>query len=271
MNLPIRQEFAAVTLLLMVACAAPAPAAPGPEVRSDAGVESAISLALDRLDPLLQRYVEGTGVRYAAWRASSKDRRTLDGVVEALEELSSRTLSASERAALQINLYNTVTLRLVLDGDPKNSIRDLSKLTLGFGIFHAKRLDFDGERISLDSLEDQLRAESQDPRVHFAVNCASNSCPALLNEAFRSERLEQQLEQQSHAFLMREDAIRLGSSTLELSKIFDWYADDFGGQKGVLEFIGRYAPTAVGVQVQARGEELRIKFMSYDWNLNRLP
>ena len=270
MNAPIRQGFAAVALLLMISCAAPAPAAPAPEVRTDASAEATISLALDRLDPLLQRYVEGNGVRYGAWRASAEDRRTLDGVVETLEELSTATLSASERAALQINLYNTATVKLVLDGDPKNSIRDLSKLTLGFGVFHAKRLRYDGERVSLDSLEDQLRAETGDPRVHFAVNCASNSCPALLNEAFRGERLEQQLEQQSRAFLTRQDAIRLTSSTLELSKIFDWYANDFGGREGVLEFVKRYSPAALGEQIEARREELPVNFMSYDWGLNRL-
>lgn len=267
MNNRNRPFLIALLLLALLACGTPTPASPdAPQTELPS-----VQIALDRLDLLLERYVVGNDVRYDAWRSAGDDRMALRRIILTLEESSRETHSVLERQALQINLYNTVTLELVLDGAPRESIRDLSRLTLGFGVFHAKRLHYKGEKMSLDTLEDRLRAESQDPRVHFAVNCASNSCPALLNESFRAERLDEQLERQSHAFLLREDAILLTENKLLLSKIFDWYADDFGGHAGVLEFVERYAPTELATQIREHREQLRVEHMSYDWALNRAP
>jgi len=227
---------------------------------------------LDRYDDLLGRYVEGKLVRYDAWRDNAPDREALAQIVAAFEATGPTSLAASERYALYINLYNAKTLQLVLDGNPEDSIRDLSKAKFGFGVFFKKSIDFDGESISLNALEKRLREESGDARVHFAVNCASLSCPALLGEAFRGELLEEQLEKQSFAFLERDDALRFeerptGAPVVRLSKIFDWYAKDFGGPKGVRRFVRDYAPDRFHTLLAGGG--FRIAHMDYDWRLNR--
>ena len=226
---------------------------------------------LDRYDELLARYVDGNRVRYDVWRKDTQDRDALAEIVVALERTDPAQLEADNRFALYTNLYNAKTLQIVLDGNPENSIRNLSKARFGFGIFYKKLIDFDGETISLSALEKRLREESQDPRVHFAVNCASRSCPALLDQAFRGKQLDEQLEQQSFAFLERSDAIRVeerpgGPPLARLSKIFDWYAKDFGGPAGVRRFVREYAPEALRSQL-AGG--FRIAHLDYDWSLNR--
>ena len=232
----------------------------------------AADTTLDRYDDLLGRYVAGNSVRYDAWRDSTADREALAEIVAALEATNPAALETTDRFALYINLYNTKTLQLVLDGNPENSIRDLSKAWFGFGIFYKKLIDFDGETISLNALEKRLREESEDPRIHFAVNCASLSCPALLDEAFRGERLDALLEQQSFAYLERSDALLVderpnGKILVRLSKIFDWYAGDFGGTAGVRKFILDYAPERI--KTKLGDGKFRPTHMSYDWSLNR--
>ncbi len=227
---------------------------------------------LDRYDELLARYVDGDNVRYDAWRESAADVVELLEIVAALEAVSPSALDDADRYALFINLYNAKTLQLVLQGNPAESIRDLSRKRFGFGVFFKKVIDFDGERISLDALEKRLRFESDDPRVHFAVNCASRSCPALLGEAYRGERLGAQLDAQSYAFLQRDDALRFearatGADLVRLSKIFDWYAKDFGGAAGVRRFVRKYAPEDLREELGGGG--FRITHMDYDWSLNR--
>ena len=228
--------------------------------------------ALDRYDELLGRYVAGDSVRYDAWRENATDRETLAEIVSEFEATVPAALEAEDRYALYINLYNAKTLQLVLDGNPEKSIRDLSKAKFGFGIFFKKLIDFDGETISLNALEKRLREESGDARIHFAVNCASLSCPALLDEAYRGERLDAQLEQQSLAFLERSDALLVderpnGNVLVRLSKIFDWYAGDFGGTAGVRKFVLDYAPE--NIKAKLGDGKFKPAHMRYDWSLNR--
>ena len=227
---------------------------------------------LNRYDLLLERYVEGDRVRYDAWRENEEDHAALSGIAAALEATDPASLDEPSRQALYINLYNAKTLQLVLDGNPKESIRELSKARFGFGIFFKEIVDFDGKTISLNALEKRLREESGDPRVHFAVHCASHSCPGLLDEAFRGERLDEQLEHQSFAYLERADAMLIeerpgGPPVVRLSKIFDWYAKDFGGASGVREFVRRYAPVE---RRDALAGGFRIAYLDYDWSLNRV-
>lgn len=237
-----------------------------------AALGPAASDTLDRYDDLLERYVVDGGVRYDAWRANTTDRDTLAEIVGALESTSPASVEPGHRFALYINLYNAKTVQIVLDGEPEKSIKELSRARFGYGIFYKKLIDFDGDTVSLNSLEKRLREESADPRVHFAVNCASLSCPALLDEAYRGDRLEEQLERQSRAFLERDDALRLedrgfGAPLVRLSKIFDWYAKDFGGAQGVRRFVREYAPSPVRARIEGGG--FRLAYMEYDWRLNR--
>ena len=237
-----------------------------------APIVAAADITLESYDVLLGRYVAGNYVRYDAWRDNAADLEELSEIVSALEATAPAMLEEKDRFALYINLYNAKTLQLVLGGNPENSIRDLSKARFGYGIFYKKLIEFDGEKISLTALEKRLREESGDARIHFAVNCASLSCPALLDEAFRGDRLDTQLEEQAFAFLERSDALLVdeqedGRLSVRLSKIFDWYAGDFGGAAGVRKFVFDYAPD--GIKAKLGSDEFKPTYMRYDCSLNR--
>lgn len=222
-----------------------------------------------RYGALLGKYVVEEGVRYRAWREDAGDLATLRAIVAELAATNPATLSPKDRYALYLNLYNAKTLELVLTGNPERSIRDLSR-TFSFKgpyeIFFRDILEFDGKRISLDDLEDRLREESRDPRVHFALNCASRSCPPLASEPYRGESLDRRLDVQTRAFLASPGSVTVEpGGKVRVSKIFDWFDGDFGGNEGVRRFLREYGPEEAG-QALARGG--RVAYHDYDWSLN---
>jgi len=259
------QDFRTVLLSVVLLAGV---GAPGRVVAEDA--------VLDRFDVLLQRYVVAQGVRYDAWRESPEDVRALSRVVAELSASRPGELSPDQRHALYINLYNAKMLDLVLNGDPEiKSVRDLARGITGYGIFFKDVLELDGRSCSLDNLENRLREESGDPRVHFALNCASRSCPPLRREAFRAERLDEQLDEASRAFLaLPGELVESDSGSgpeLRVTKIFKWYAKDFQPAGGVLEFITAYAPDDVAARLKRQASRVRLTYVDYDWSLNRAP
>lgn len=221
-----------------------------------------------------------TTVDYAGWR---KDRAALDRYLASLSAQPREAFagwSVAQRRAFLINAYNAWTVDLILRSDPDlQSIRDLGSL---FSSPWKRRFfELFGDEESLDGIEhDLLRGapDYDDPRIHFAVNCASIGCPALRPEAYRADDLDAQLEDQARRFLRDGSRNRWDAKagTLYLSKIFDWYAKDFdlpfrGGQSRA-HFLAQYA-TELGVSAAetARLEagEIEIEFLDYDWTLNR--
>lgn len=221
-----------------------------------------------------------TTVDYAGWR---KDRAALDRYLASLSAQPREAFdgwSVAQRRAFLINAYNAWTVDLILRSDPDlESIRDLGSL---FSSPWKRRFfELFGDEESLDGIEhDLLRGapDYDDPRIHFAVNCASIGCPALRPEAYRADDLDAQLEDQARRFLRDGSRNRWDAKagTLYLSKIFDWYAKDFdlpfrGGQSRA-HFLAQYA-TELGVSAAetARLEagEIEIEFLDYDWTLNR--
>lgn len=221
-----------------------------------------------------------TTVDYAGWRS---DRAALDRYLASLSALPREEFdrwSVAQRRAFLINAYNAWTVDLILRSDPAlQSIRDLGSL---FSSPWKRRFfELFGDEQSLDGIEhDLLRGapDYDDPRIHFAVNCASIGCPALRPEAYRADDLDAQLEDQARRFLRDGSRNRWDAKagTLHLSKIFDWYAKDFdlpfrGGQSRA-HFLAQYA-TELGVSAAetARLEagEIEIEFLDYDWTLNR--
>jgi hypothetical protein len=168
-------------------------------------------------------------------------------------------------------------LLLVLQEDPPESIRDLSKAWFGWGVFFKNVIEFDGKPISLNGLEKRLRRESRDPRIHFAVNCASRSCPPLAGEAYRGDRLDDQLDRVTRAYLARPGVVALGESTpgarrrVEVPKIFDWFGRDFREAGGVVAFIERYGPPDVSEVIAADRKNIKLAYRKYDWRLNSAP
>jgi hypothetical protein len=188
--------------------------------------------------------------------------------------------SKPEQLAFLINLYNLATVDLVLTAYPKlASIKELG------GLFSSpwtlERVQLFGSAVSLDTIEHTLIRGSgryNDPRIHFAVNCASIGCPALREEAYVAERLEAQLQEQAQRFLSDRSRNRLSGNRLQVSSIFKWYGDDFGkgwgGARSLAHFLSLYSQALGLTEPQRQAllqQQIKIEFLPYDRALNRRP
>jgi hypothetical protein len=217
----------------------------------------------------LELYARDGGLDYAALAA---DRSDLDAFLGGLEAANPAGWSTEEQIAFWSNAYNAVVAEYVLELYPGiESVKDVD------GFFNKKTRLVAGEELTLDEIEGRAR-DLGDPRVHFAVVCASTSCPDLLAEPFDPRRLEQQLEQQTQLFLLdpskglRYDA---DQDVLWLSSIFKWYGGDFTGGSTVVAFVARnkvvewvrpHLPEELAAALE--GKTPSVKFLDYDWSLN---
>lgn len=219
---------------------------------------------------LLAQYVTPRGVRYDSWRASGTDLKTISEVVMMYRSTDPTGLAPNERKALYINLYNAKILETVLAGNPKGSIKELSRGISPLEIFSRAVFNFDGKAMSFNELEKRLREEFKDPRVHFALNCASKSCPPIRPEPYVASALDAQLDDAARKYLAAPGAIEVrtdgGKTKLVVGKIFDWYADDFKATGGPLAFIQKYGPETVAGALAAG--KVKLDFAEYDWSLN---
>ncbi|MFT7245030.1 MAG: transcription elongation factor GreA-like protein [Candidatus Azotimanducaceae bacterium] len=172
--------------------------------------------------------------------------------------------SPDQQLAYLINTYNAYQLRQVIDHYPLDSIKDVGSFFSSPWSKKFFRL-FD-EPTSLDIVEHQLiRQLFNEPRIHFAVNCASISCPPIMPQAFVASHLDAQLDAATINFLSDRQANYLQGSTLYLSKIFDWYEEDFGGS--VVAFVTGYRPELLQGLTQESGA-LKVAYSPYNWDLN---
>ncbi len=210
---------------------------------------------------LLGKYVTSGGVRYAAWKANAEDMKALQQVVDGIAQEKISGLSKKEQLAHYINAYNAWILHEALGKYPTKSVKDLL-----FTFFTGQRIKVAGESMSFNHLEkDIIRPKFGDPRVHFALNCASRSCPPLNPEAFRGDKLDAQLDKLASAFVNSQKGVdyEAGKKTAALSAIFDWYKDDFKSAGGPLAFINkrRHEPLP---------NDIKITYQTYDWSLNEV-
>ncbi len=204
-------------------------------------------------------------VHYAKLKSNPGELNHYLATLSKVDKKSFDSWSKNQQMAFLINAYNAFTVKLIIDNYPVTSIK---KIGGWFGSPWKKKffklLDEDS---FLDRIEhEQLRPIYKDPRVHFAVNCASIGCPRLRPEAYRADQLDQQLDDQAKLFLLdtERNYVDLKGQTLHLSKIFDWFKEDF--KPSPLDYV---APILGGVSAQA--DQLRrykVKFLDYDWNLN---
>lgn len=217
-----------------------------------------------RFDRLLREYVADDGIRYSDWWHDARAVAALDEVVAGLAALRPSGMPDDARLAYWINLYNAVTLKVVLDHYPIATVRHLAGPDTG--PWQWKLVTVEGRELSLDEIENAvLRPEFAEPRIHFALNCAARSCPPLRAEAYTAARLDEQLEEQTTRFLgdPRETAVD-DEGRLVLSRIFDWYAEDFVKAAGsVAAWVRHYREDV--------GEDVVIGFRDYDWALNEAP
>ena len=204
---------------------------------------------------LLQQFVTDAGdVDYAGFKQSES---ALDAYLAELRKgTPTNDWSREEAMAYWINAYNAFTVKRILNDYPVNSIQDLD----GGDPWKVKWIELGGETYSLNNIEhDILRPKYKDARIHFAVNCAAASCPPLPNEAFTADKLDRMLQNNTRAFIRNPDYNRIAGGGVKVSKIFDWYGEDFGDLR---TYLNEYLATPI-----AEGTD--IGYADYDWSLNK--
>jgi len=206
---------------------------------------------------LLGKYATSGGVKYAEWKNNAGDLQTLQKVVDGIATGNVSSLGKKEQLAFYVNAYNAWILHEALGKYPTKSIKDAL-----FTFFTSKRIKVAGDQTSFKALEDNVIRKLGDPRIHFALNCASRSCPPLNQEAYQGDKLDAQFEKITKAFVNSDRGVRFaaGGKSAELSKIFDWYKDDFK-DGGTLDFINKRRSTPLP-------NDVKISYQDYDWALN---
>lgn len=223
-------------------------------------------------DLLAKYYDPAQGMNYKALKAN--DKAVLDRLRQSLAQVDAQALAPKDRLAYWINLYNVSVVGIVVDHYPVESIRDISTdPIIRLNVFKKDSVKTKQGTISLDTIENEkIREAFKDPRIHFAINCAAKSCPPIRPEPYIGERLDQQLDDQARKFLNGPLGVRLQKDgdelTLHVTKILDWFKDDFekwGG--GRVAFVRKYLPADKQKQIDA-AKEVELDFNEYSWDLN---
>jgi len=205
---------------------------------------------------LLKKYVTPGGVKYAEWKANAEDVKAIQAVADGVAAAPGSTAKSKEQLAFHINAYNAWILREALAKYPTKSVKD----TL-FTFFTGNRITVAGAKMSFNRLEkDIIRPRFEEPRIHFALNCASRSCPPLRNEPYDAAKLDAQLDEETRGYVNSPNGVKPTGDGAALSKIFDWYKEDFGGEAGVLTFLKKYR--------SGKSDFKKISYQDYDWGLN---
>lgn len=209
---------------------------------------------------LLQKYVNDQGrVDYAGWKQEQPN-----AITDWIASLVWKDPTPNEQLSLWINLYNAFVIEKIL---PRYPIQSIQPKILGIPnwlaffqfFFERDRTAFD-QKFSLGQIENEfLRTQFQDPRIHFAIVCASIGCPLLRNEAYFPDRVDQQLEEDKIRFIQNPDKVKYDQNVLYCSKIFKWYRKDFlSVAKSIPEYINPEIPS-----------NTQISYLNYDWSLNQ--
>lgn len=223
---------------------------------------------------LLGKYYDpARGMDYKGLKA--QDKKTLDDLRAQMAAVDVNLLTREDRLAYWINLYNISVVGIVVDNYPIESIKDLSTDPLiRLNIFKKPLVKTKQGMTSLNDVENEkIREGFKDARIHFAINCAAESCPPIRAEPYVGSKVSQQLDDQATRFLNGPKGVRAERKgavlTLHVSKVMDWFEDDFnkwaGGQGA---FLKRYLTGEKRKQLDAVGSQVRIEFDDYSWKLN---
>ncbi|MBS0243577.1 MAG: DUF547 domain-containing protein [Proteobacteria bacterium] len=231
----------------------------------------------EAFDRLLAKYVAVGAdsiarVDYARWSASPADRKSLGGYIAALSSTAPSELAKTDLFAYWANLYNAITLDVVLDRYPVASIRDIKSDEFFdpkslIGPWRSKRVTVEGRRYSLDDIEHvQVRPKFNEPRTHYAFNCASIGCPNLQPKAWNGATLAADLDNAARSYINHPRGVTaLGSGRLKVSSIYKWFAADFEPDGGVTAHLRKYARPELAAAIDAGA---RVVEDGYDWSLN---
>ncbi|WPR71413.1 DUF547 domain-containing protein [Flavobacterium sp. NG2] len=205
-------------------------------------------------DALLKKHVSANGnVNYKGFL---KDKTALEAYLDVLEaNVPSKSWSRNATLAYWINVYNAFTVKLIIDNYPVKSIKEISNP------WGKKFFALGGQKYSLEQVEHEILRKMGEPRIHFAINCASFSCPNLLNEAYTEANLSKQLAQVAKSFINDKTKNTITKSKIEVSEIFNWFAGDFKTKGSLIDFLNQYS----SVKIDAKA---KTSYKDYNWSLN---
>lgn len=205
--------------------------------------------------------------RVAYHRVDAPARARLQEYIKQLAALDIKSYNRDEQRAFWINLYNALTVEVILDNYPLDSIRDISSGFFSSGPWGLELVEIDGKALTLDDIEHRiLRPIWRDARIHYAVNCASLGCPNLQRQAFTGANADSLMDRAAREFINHERGVKLLDGKLEVSSIFNWFADDFGASdREVIEHLRAYADDDLKAALEGID---RISDDDYDWRLN---
>jgi len=203
---------------------------------------------------LLETYVDSNGnVNY---KELTKKAENIDTYLNLLSNSKPDNLvSREEKLAYWINAYNAFTIKLIIDNYPIKSIKDIKQP------WDKKFIDIDGELISLNEIEHDILRKMNEPRIHFAIVCASVSCPKLQNTAFEPSKIEEQLTNATKEFLADPSKNNLSPNSIRISKLFQWFSKDFTQNGTLIDFLNQYSEITISPKAKR-------SFNNYNWRLN---
>ncbi len=213
-------------------------------------------------DSLLQKHVVDGHVNYQGFQADSLSFYHYINLLSA-NHPNEKHWAEKERLAYWINAYNAFTIQLVIENYPVKGIKEIKKgIPFVSSVWDIKFIEIENQTYDLNNIEHTiLRKHFEEPRIHFAIVCASISCPELLNEAYVAERIDHQLNNQAIQFINDTSRNKITKEAISISKIFSWFKGDFTKKESLIDFLNRYSKTKINANAD-------ISHLSYDWNLN---
>lgn len=224
-------------------------------------------------DKILKQYVKDGLVDY---KGLKENRAPLDAYLAKLGSADLSSANREEKLAFYINAYNAITFKRIIDHYPVESIKDIP------GVWKRTKDNVAGQRLTLDAIEHEILRHMNEPRIHFAIVCASGGCPIIQDFAFTAEELEAQLDKSTKDFFLdaSKNKIDVANKTIYLSKIFNWFGSDFkgvytsdsklidtyGAKNGsILNLYAKYNPEGVKA---AKASRFKVDYNHYGWELN---
>lgn len=211
------------------------------------------------------------GNTYVQYKSvTPEDKQSLHQAINAYTQLNILDYNRDQQFAYWINMYNMLTVMVILDHPNVTSIRQINAGWMwGTRVWDTPVATILGQEVTLNDIEHRIiRPIWKDARIHAAVNCASISCPNLAQKAYTGSEINQQLDQAFSAWVNSPKGVILNNNTLMLSKIFEWYGSDFGTTNEMRNYIAGYTKNA-SITNALKGNS-SIRYQSYDWNLNTL-
>ena len=212
---------------------------------------------------LLQKHVNPDG--WVNYEGFIKDSLQLNNYLQQIESNypNEKNWSREQILAYWINAYNAYTVQIVIRNYPVASIKDI-KPGVAFlnSVWDIKFITIEGEQLDLNNIEHNILRKMNEPRIHFAVNCASYSCPKLLNTAYEAATIDNQLNQQAIDFINDPKRNVITAEKADVSSIFNWFTGDFTNDGSLKDFLNKYSKVPIA-------ENTGINFLEYNWNLNK--